>query len=270
VPAPTKFQRVDAEGRISVKRTPRGSVLDRLHQSGAAKVRFPSSSGTSACEAVLINTAGGLTGGDRLSWSVHVGEAASLTCVSQACERIYRSRDGEPARLSVKIVLDQKARLNWLPQETILFDGCALDRTLEADLAPEASLLIVEAFVFGRAAMGEIVRRASVHDRWIIRREGKLAFTDSVRFDGDVEELLQRSSIAAGDRAVATVAFIAPEAERHLATVRENFPAIASTAFAGKFLARLSARGAYELRQMLVPLAISLSGGNALPKVWAV
>jgi urease accessory protein len=270
VPAFTKFQRVDAEGRISIKHTPRGSALDRLHQSGAAKVRFPSSAGTSACEAVLINTAGGLTGGDRLSWSVHVGEAASLTCVSQACERIYRSRDGEPARLSVKIVLDPKARLNWLPQETILFDGCALERSLEADLALEARLLIVEAFVFGRAAMGELVRQASVHDRWIIRREGRLVFTDSVRFDGDVDELLQRSAIGAGDRAMATVAFIAPDAERHLTFVRENFPAIASTAFAGKLLARLSARGAYELRQMLIPLIIGLSGGNALPKVWAV
>jgi urease accessory protein len=270
VPASTKFQRVDAEGRISVKHTLRGSVLDRLHQSGAAKVRFPSSPDTSVCEAVLINTAGGLTGGDRLSWLVHVGEAASLTCVSQACERVYRSRDGEPAQLSVKITLDAKARLNWVPQETILFDGCALERSLEADLAPEASLLILEAFIFGRAAMGEVVRHASVHDRWIIRREGKLVFTDNVRFDGDVDDLLQRRAVAAGDRAMATVALISPDAERHLAFVRESFPAIACTAFAGKFLARLSARGAYELRQMLIPLAIRLSGENALPKVWAV
>jgi urease accessory protein len=270
VPVSTKFQRVDAEGRIAVKHTARGSVLDRLYQSGAAKVRFPSSPDTSACEAILINTAGGLTGGDRLSWSVHVGEAASLTCASQACERIYRSRDGEPARLSVKVTLDEKARLNWVPQETILFDGCALKRDLEADLAPTASLLIVEAFVFGRAAMGETVHHANVHDQWAIRRDGKLAFADSVRFDGDVGDLLQRRAVAAGDRAIATVALIAPDAERHLAVVRKNFPVIASTAFAGKFLARLSARGTYELRQMLIPLAIQLSGGNALPKVWAV
>lgn len=269
-PAPAKFQRVEAEGRVAVKHTARGSVLDRLYQSGAAKVRFPSSPDASACEAVLINTAGGLTGGDRLSWSIHADEAASLTCVSQACERIYRSRDGEPARLSVKITLDAKSRLNWLPQETILFDGCALERSLEADLAPEASLLIIEAFVFGRAAMGEVVRHASVHDRWVIRREGKLVFADNVRFDGDVDDLLQRRAIAAGDRAMATVALIAPDAERHLAAVRENLPAIASTAFAGKFLARLSAKGAYELRQMLIPLAIRLSGGKALPKVWAI
>jgi len=270
VPGSPKFQRVEAEGRISVKHTQRGSVLDRLHQSGAAKIRFPSSPETSACEAVLINTAGGLTGGDRLSWSIHAGAAASLICVSQACERIYRSLDGEPARLSVKITLDAKSSLNWLPQETILFDGCALERSLEADLAAGASLLIVEAFVFGRAAMGEVVRHASVHDRWAIRREGKLVFADNVRFEGDVDDLLQRRAVAAGDRALATVALIAPDAERHLAFIRENFPLVASTAFAGKFLARLSAKGAYELRQMLIPLVIRLSGGHALPKVWAV
>jgi urease accessory protein len=270
VPASTKFERVDAEGRIAVKHTARGSVLDRLYQSGAAKVRFPSSPDTPACEAILINTAGGLTGGDRLSWSVHVGEAASLICASQACERIYRSPDGDPAQVSVKVRIDEKARLNWVPQETILYDGCALRRELEADLATTASLLIVEAFVFGRAAMGEIVHHADVHDRWAIRRDRKLVFADTVRFTGDVDELLQRRAVAAGDRAIATVALIAPDAERHLTIVREKFPFIASTAFAGKFLARLSARGTYELRQMLIPLAIQLSGGNTLPKVWAV
>jgi urease accessory protein len=265
-----KLQRVEAEGRIAVKHTPRGSVLDRLHQSGAAKMRFPSSPDTSTCEAVVINTAGGLTGGDRLSWSIHVGEAASLTCVSQACERIYRSCDGEPAELSVKITLDPGARLNWLPQETILFDGCALKRNLDADLASEASLLIVEAFVFGRAAMGESVRQASVHDQWMVRREGRAVFVDSVRFDGDVDGLLRRRAVLAGDRAMATVALIGPDAERQLALVREAFPDMASTAFAGKFLARLSAKGAYELRQELIPLVIRLSGGKALPKVWAI
>lgn len=270
MPVSTKFQRVDAEGRVSVKRTSRGSVLDRLHQSGAAKIRFPSSPEASACEAVLINTAGGLTGGDRLSWVVHAGEAASLTCVSQACERIYRSADGEPARLSVRITLDRKARVNWLPQETILFDGSAMERTLEADLACDSRLLVLEAFVFGRLAMGEVVRQASVRDRWVVRREGRLVFADNVRFAGDVDELLQRRAIAAGDRAMATLAFIAPDAEDQLAFVRRNFPVIASTAFDGKFLARLSAKGAYELRQMLIPLATRLSGENALPKVWAV
>lgn len=269
-PTPARFQRVDAEGRIAIKHTPRGSVIDRLYQSGAAKIRFPSPSDKSVCEAVLINTAGGLTGGDRLSWSVQLGQAASLTCASQACERIYRSLDGEPAHLSVSITLAEKARLNWLPQETILFDGCAFKRSLEADLAAEASLLVVEAFVFGRAAMDETVRHASVHDRWAVRREGKLVFADSVKFDGNVDKLLKRRAVAAGDRAMATVALIAPDAEDYLGPVREHFPDIASTAFAGKFLARLSARGAYELRQRLIPLAIRLSGGAALPKVWAV
>lgn len=267
--APVKFQRVDAEGRIAVKRTPRGSVIDRLYQSGAAKIRFPSVSGKSVCEAVLINTAGGLTGGDRLSWTVTAGEAANLTCVSQACEKIYRSPDGEAAHLSVKLTLERNSCLNWMPQETILFDGSALNRTLEGDLAEDACLLIVEAFVFGRAAMGETVRSASLRDQWTVRRAGKLILADSVRMEGDVEELLQRRAIAAGDHAMATIALIAPDAERHLDRLRSSFPAIAGTAFAGKLLARLTARGAYELRQTLIPLVSQLSGGRGLPKVWA-
>ena len=267
---PVKFQRVDAEGRIAVKRTPRGSVIDRLYQSGAAKIRFPSSPDKSVCEAILINTAGGLTGGDRLSWTAHAGEATALTCVSQACERIYRAQAAEPAHLSVKITVGENARLNWMPQETILFDGCALERSLEADLTATASLLIVEAFVFGRAAMGETVRRATLQDQWTIRRDGRLIFADSIRLAGEVDKLLDRRAVAAGDRAMATILLLAPDTERHLDLVRHSFPAIASTAFAGKLLARVTARGAYELRQTLIPLAISLNGGAALPKVWAV
>lgn len=265
------MERVEAEGRLAVKRTSRGSVIDRLYQSGAAKIRFPSSDDSSACEAVLINTAGGLTGGDRLSWTLHAGEATKLVCTSQACERIYRSRDGEPAHLSVKITLDRNAQVSWIPQETILFESCALERSLEADLAGGASLLIIEALVFGRAAMGETVHHVSFTDRWAIRREGRLVLADAVKFESDdVTEQLRRRAVAKGDRAVATVALIAPDAERYLEHVRQSFPTIASSAFAGKLLARMTASGAQELRKMLIPLAESLSGGKTLPKVWAL
>ncbi|WP_119392761.1 urease accessory protein UreD [Taklimakanibacter lacteus] len=264
-----QFQRVDAEGRIAVKHTPRGSAIDRLYQSGAAKIRFPSPANKSTCEAVLINTAGGLTGGDRLSWTIAAGEGAGLTCVSQACERIYRSPDGEPAHLSIKLEIGRNARLDWMPQETILFDGSALNRGLEADLAADARLLIVEAFVFGRAAMGETVRRASLRDQWVVRRDGKVILADNVRFEGEVDDMLQRRAVAAGDRALATIALMAPDAEEHLDRLRAKFPTLATSAFAGKLLARLTARGAYELRQTLVPLVSLLSGGSEVPKVWA-
>ncbi|QIG49528.1 urease accessory protein UreD [Nordella sp. HKS 07] len=269
--ASARLQRVEAEGRLAVKRAARGSVIDRLYQSGAAKIRFPSPSDKTVCEAVLINTAGGLTGGDRLYWILHAGTATKLVCTSQACERIYRSRDSEPARLSVRISVGDNARLDWLPQETILFDGCALERSFDADLAPSASLLIVEAFVFGRTAMGEIVNQADVKDRWTVRRGGQLVFADAVRFTGnDVDNRLRRRAVAKGDRALATVALIAPNAERYLSLIREEFPDIACSAFAGKLLARMTATGAQDLRRVLIPLAEKLSNGNALPKVWAV
>lgn len=218
----------------------------------------------------MINTAGGLTGGDRLSWTLGAGDGARLICASQACERIYRSCDGEPAHLSVRIDAGKGARVNWIPQETILFDGCALDRSLEADLAPDASLLVVEALMFGRAAMGETVRRLSLKDRWMIRRDGRLVFADAVSFAGDdMADQLRRRAVARGHRALATVVLVAPDAERRLGQLRDRFPGIAASAFAGKLLARLTANEAYDLRKMLIPLAELLSGENALPKVWA-
>ena len=64
--------------------------IGRLYQEGAAKIRMPRTS-ADPLEAVLINTAGGLTGGDRLDWAVDVGDGASATVTTQACEKVYRA-----------------------------------------------------------------------------------------------------------------------------------------------------------------------------------
>ncbi|HBC09391.1 MAG TPA: urease accessory protein, partial [Rhodospirillaceae bacterium] len=74
-------------------------------------------------EAVLLNTAGGLTGGDVYGTEALAGPDAFLTLTSQACERVYRATGDQPARVETRLSADAGARLHWLPQETILFDG---------------------------------------------------------------------------------------------------------------------------------------------------
>jgi urease accessory protein len=266
-------QRVAALGRLAVKASGSRSRVDRLFQEGAAKIRFPTTR-TASLEAVLINTAGGLTGGDRIAWEVAVGEAASAVLTTQACEKLYRSSGGR-AEMSCRLSVGRGGRLAWLPQETIAYEQSAFARTLEIDMADDAEALIIEATVFGRLAMGETTRTATFSDRWRIRQSGRLIHAETFVVGPEMARMLDRAAATGGRRAVATVLLVAPEAERFLDAVRrivgDNGGVSAwSVGGSGKLLARLVAGDGLRLRQTLVPLVELLNGQASLPKVWTL
>ena len=265
-PAP-RLQRTDGAARLGFKLEAAATRLDRLYQSGAAKARLPNVAAGEPPHAVLINSAGGLTGGDRFSVEVAAAAGTRAIVTTQACEKVYRSSGGE-AEVAVRLNVGEAARLDWLPQETILFDGARLSRRLDADLAPGASLLVVEATIFGRAAHGERVQSGLFRDRWRIRRGGRLVFADDLRFDWADAGLLRRPAVLAGAGAMATVLLIAPEPERHVERLRNILGnAGGVTAWNGKLLARIVAEGGAALRRALVPGLVDLLDGAALPKI---
>ena len=139
-----------------------------------------------ALDAVIINTAGGIAGGDRFSFDITVGAGAGVTLTTAAAEKIYRALDDD-ATVDVKLSIDRDATLSWLPQETILFDEARLRRRIDIDVAADGRLLFAEAVVFGRTAMGETVSRGRLVDRWRVRRAGELIFADTMRFEGSIE-----------------------------------------------------------------------------------
>ena len=161
-------QRVSASAELVVSYLEHRNRISRLYQDGAARIRLPKVS-AGPLEAVLINTAGGLTGGDRLGWSIKVGPGASAIVTTQACERIYRAQNGQ-AEVTCQLAVGPAGRLAWLPQETILYNNAAFSRRLDAQLDPGAEALIVEAAVFGRQAMGEKVENGIFRDRWRIHQ----------------------------------------------------------------------------------------------------
>src|SRR5262245_18358262 len=140
-----------AIGRIALTVEAHDGVSRRAHvrEEGSLRVRFPE---TGPLEAVIVNTAGGIAGGDRFGIDVTVGAGAYLTVTGAAAEKVYRSL-GPDAGIAIKLDVRAGARLAWLPQETILFDRVHLRRSIDIDLAPDASLLLAEAIVFGRSAM---------------------------------------------------------------------------------------------------------------------
>jgi urease accessory protein len=271
-----RLQRVEGRGVLSVKRAGGKTRIDCLFQEGAAKIRFPRPTGD-ALEAVLVNTAGGLTGGDAIAWQASAGEGCTLTLTTQASEKVYKSTSGT-ARADIRLTAAQGASVAWLPQDTILFDRCAVERTIEADLDPAANLLILEPVVFGRRAMGEQVRTCRFHDFWRICVAGKLVHGEAFRIDGDAKAALSNRASGNGAGAMATILLVGPAASGRIGKVRECLQGrddiVAGAGFweigeTGKLLARIVAKDGYCLRNALVPLVRLLNGNAGLPKIWS-
>jgi len=262
-----RHQRARGTGRIDTQVLDGRTRLTTLFQEGCAKIRLPHTHDRSL-QAVLINTAGGLTGGDEVDWQVNAVPGARMVLTTQACERVYRSL-GDNARVRTRIEVGAGAHLDWLPQETILFDGGGLSRRLEADLAEGARLLAVEAVVLGRTAMDEIVRQGTLRDRWRIRREGRLVFADDLRLEGPIADLADQAPMLAGGRAFASLLLVDDDAGRFLAPLRAVLgPRGGASAFEGKLFARLVAPDGFTLRQALLPALEVLRDGRPLPRVW--
>ena len=239
----------------------------RVHEDGSLRARFPNAA-DKALEAVIVNTGGGMTGGDRFAIDVAVDTGASLIVGTAAAEKVYRST-GPDAKMDVTLVVGEGARLVWLPQETILFDRARLSRRIDIDLVETSSLLMAEALVFGRAAMGEAMEEGFFADRWRVRRAGRLVFADTVRLDGAVAEKLSQPAATAGGVAIATV-LVAPADNSTLAVVRALDGQLAGevgiSAWNGIAVARLCANDGAALRHDLTAIFAALSA--PVPRLW--
>jgi urease accessory protein len=246
--------------------------IEQFYQEGCLKSRLPRPVEAGICEAVLMNISGGIAGGDELTTSLTLGAHARACIAGQAAERIYRALGHDPARITTRITVGQGATLDYLPQETILFDGFRLHRTLEIDLAEDARFLGVETLIFGRHAMGEQLQTGSLRDRIELRRNGKALLTDMVRLEGDVQGMLARKALANGAGAMTTLVYAAPDAAARLEPARallEGSPCEAGASLVhGVLLARLLAPSSALLRATVVKILSLCRDGRALPRVW--
>lgn len=256
------MQRAKGRGEVTFAK----SGLSHLYQSGCAKILLPRSY-TSVPEAVFINTSGGVTGGDQLAFKASVEENTALTITTQAAERIYRSSGGV-GQIDNQVEIGAGGALDWLPQETILFDGSALNRQLTVNMAKNSTFLGVETLVFGRRAMGETLTTATLRDQWRITRGGKLTYADTFHFDDPAA--LAASATLNGNRALTTFVYVAPDAEDRLTQARallpESIESAAST-WNGMLVARFLAPDAYPLRTALIHFLTQFRGRD-LPRIW--
>jgi urease accessory protein len=251
---------------------PTKTAVGRLYQAGSAKMRFVAEHDGDGLTAALINTAGGLTGGDQFEWSLELDEDAKCTVVTQACEKVYRAENG-PATVSVALKVSRGARLDWLPQETILFDGARLKRTFDIRVAEGARLLAVEAVVLGRRAMGEHTPFVHLRDSWRVWKGDDLTFADEVRLD---QTIGAGAALLNGAGAYASVLYVGEDHAdrgpmvRDLMEAGRNHVQGAASAFEGKLFCRMLAPEGLALRRVLIPVLEALRDGEHLPRLWTI
>ncbi|MGD0104040.1 MAG: urease accessory protein UreD [Rhodopila sp.] len=266
------LQRAVGELRVAVKRFGTETVLDELRQVGCLKARFPRRIVSGWIDVVMLNTGGGVAGGDRLDVTLAVGVGAQATVAAQAAERFYRALAGDlPSRVRTQLSVAQGASLEWLPQETILFDRFALDRRLEVDLAADdARFLGVETLVFGRAAMGERVREGWLRDLIRVRRGDELLLHDAIRLDGEIDAALKRQAVAGGANVVATMVYVAPDAGVKLDAVRAavGVAEAGASAWNGMLIARILGSDSASVRGTVIAALAVLRESRPLPRVW--
>ena len=274
-PSPSPSNRARGALAAGFRRVGARTEVIGPHETGGYRLRLPRSRGET-CEAVIVNTGGGMAGGDEAHFAFTAEAGAAVTLTTTAAEKVYRGQqaDGRTAGtgVAVDLALAPGARLEWLPQETILFDGARLDRRLSVDMAGDSELLMAEILVFGRLAMGETMRAGRVSDRWRLRRDGRLAYAEDVAIAGDNAAVLDRPALGAGARASASLVMVSGRAEGLVAAARaalEPHSAVTAgvSAWNGLLVARAISPSPERLRAAIVALLSGLRG-RALPRLW--
>ncbi|SHM93303.1 urease accessory protein UreD [Roseibium suaedae] len=268
------MQRARGIARVSFKHDGLKTCLDDLYQSGCAKVRLPKVYDTPPV-AVIINTAGGITGGDRLSYEASVAPGGHAIATTQTAERAYRRVEGH-GQVATRLTAGNGATLEWLPQEAILFNASALHRSMQVDLEGNARLIAVESVVIGRKAMEETMETVEFQDRWRIRRDGKLIFADDARVHGTPADILGGPATLSGSMAFATFVDCAAEAGDRIKLARTLLQSFgpgaqvraATSAWNGVLTARFAAPDGRSLRSALIHF-LETYRSAALPRVWS-
>jgi urease accessory protein len=182
----SRLQRASGESRVAFDLRDGRTRLGDLYQRDPCRVLFPEPEPGEPPLAVMLTTSGGVTDGDSLKMAIEIGPRASAVTTTQAAEKIYRAaKGGGHCAIDIAVRVADGAVLDWLPQETIVFEGARLKRRTVAEVEPGGSLLACEMVVLGRAASGERFTRGLLLDSWSVRRTGRLIWTDTLRVEGE-------------------------------------------------------------------------------------
>lgn len=273
--------RQEVRGHADIRYAQSGGVtrLAHLAHHEPLRVLFSKPAIRDVAQATVVNMSGGLIAGDRLDVKFSVGEDAAAMCVASAAEKVCRAE--EMCHINVDLYAEENAWAEWLPQETIFFDGARLRRTTRLHLAAGARILAGEFLVLGRIASGETVRGGYLRDAWEVRQNGRLIWADALRIDGSFAALTKAGAGLNGAAAVATVIFAGAgvtdwlDAARNLQQASGDAVLASATCVNGVLVMRWLAQNPQPLRAALgnfwAAFRYQAAGlPAALPRIWHV
>lgn len=271
------LQRAKGCGRIVLSGSENGTHIVDIFQRSPIRIVVPKVDDGALKEVVLVNTAGGIAGGDQLEFSVTALPSASMAVSSQAAEKVYRALS-EPARINTQLRACAAAKLAWLPQETIVFNRARIIRRTEIEISPGAEVLALEWLVIGRAAHGEVITGGHIRDDWRVRKDGRLIWAEGFRITDDVFAQLHRKALLSNCNAVATLVYFGPDLDTRLRCFRHISPWLechcAATLVGGLLIIRFAAAMLSDLRLALRNVLQQFSreegpGPFRVPKLWS-
>ncbi|WGD50342.1 urease accessory protein UreD [Bradyrhizobium sp. CB1650] len=271
------LERANGAGRIVVTGSASGTRISEVYQKFPIGLMFPRIESDLMKEAVIVNSSGGIAGGDRLEIEVVALNDASVAVTTQAAEKVYRALD-RPARVGTKLRACGTAKLAWLPQETIVFNQARICRQTEIDLCSGAELIALEWLVLGRAARGEEVVSGHISDSWRIKKDGHLIWADGFRVSDEVFAQLHRKALLSNWKAVATLIYFGPSLDTRLEILRKIAASLdcrcAATIVGAIIVVRVAAAVSSDLRRGLRSLLEQFSrelgpGPFGVPKMWS-
>lgn len=139
--------------------------------------------GPKVCQSVLLHTAGGMVGGDRLTYDIHLAMGTHALITTTAAAKIYGDHP-QPAQIKGRLSVEAGACLEWLPQEAIVFEGARYHQHWRVELAAGAHWLGWDLLRLGRTARGEQFCRGEVRSRFEVWHDGKLIWVDPQQLVG--------------------------------------------------------------------------------------
>jgi urease accessory protein len=257
----------------------RSGATQLLHDRSQAPFKLQRSfypEGSEICHNVILHTAGGMVGGDRLSMNLHLQPQAQALITTAAASKLYRS-NGQEAQQTIQVRVAEGACLEWLPQETIVFDQAIYRQDMRIELAAEAQWLGWEITRFGRTARGEQFLAGNWRSHTEVWQAGKPLWIDRQWLPGS-PVMVESPHGLANCPIVGSFAYIGQVVEPELVTQARSLwqgssGEIGVTRLMSGLLCRYRGHSTSEVRQWFLAvwqlLRLSYLGrSTCLPRVW--
>lgn len=224
--------------------------------------------GDTVCHAIVVHPPAGIAGGDELALEVETGKDTSVLLTTPGAGKWYRSA-GPWAKQSLRF--DVQGTVEWLPRETIVFNGALASLECRIDLEKDAKYLGWEVLCLGRSGSGERFDKGQIRIDTRIAREGKLLWLERGRIEGGGRLMASPAGLAGHSVFGTFVATVSEMDKDLLARCRES---VAVTLLPGLLIARYLGDSGEEAMQSFTRLWTllrpSVAGREAIqPRIWS-